>query len=93
MDEYAGMLHITPGHLNKICKQHLKKNASSIIKERILLEAKRIVLYSDKTITEIAYELNFEDSSNFSRFFPLCSKSLPESSGRDWLSILRGRPR
>jgi AraC-like DNA-binding protein len=77
VDEYAGMLHITPGHLNKICKEHLKKNASSIIKERMLLEAKRMVLYSDKTITEIAYELNFEDSSNFSRFFSTLQDESP----------------
>ena len=69
VEEFADLLHVSPGHLNKVCLQHMKKNASMLIKERIMLEAKRLILYSNKTITEIAYELNFTDSSNFSRFF------------------------
>ncbi len=77
VDEYADLLHITPGHLNKICKQYLNKKASSVIKERIMLEAKRLILYSGKTITEIAYELNFADSSNFSRFFSSLQQESP----------------
>ncbi len=78
VDEYANLLHISPGHLNKICKLHLNKNASSLIKERIFLEAKRLILYSGKTITEVAYELNYTDSSNFSRFFSSLQKESPE---------------
>lgn len=77
VEEYAGLLHISPGHLNKVCLQYLKKNASMIIKERIFLEAKRMILYSGKTITEIAYELNFADSSNFSRFFSSLQQESP----------------
>ncbi len=77
VEEYADLLHVTPGHLNKICLQHLKKNASMVIKERIMLEAKRRILYSEKTITEIAYELNFTDSSNFSRFFSSIQQESP----------------
>ncbi|MGF1670387.1 MAG: helix-turn-helix domain-containing protein [Balneolaceae bacterium] len=75
--EYADLLHISPGHLSKICMQHLKKNASLVIKERIMLEAKRLILYSGKTITEIAYELNHADSSNFSRFFSSLQQESP----------------
>jgi AraC-like DNA-binding protein len=77
VEEYANLLHISPGHLNKVCKQYLNKNASSVIKERIMLEAKRLILYSGKTITEIAYELNFADSSNFSRFFSSLQQESP----------------
>jgi len=77
VEEYAEQLHISAGHLNKICKQYLNKNASTIIKERVLLEAKRLILYSGKTITEIAYELNFADSSNFSRFFSSLQQESP----------------
>lgn len=77
VEEYADLLQISPGHLNKICKQFLNKNASSVIKERMMLEAKRLILYSGKTITEIAYELNFEDSSNFSRFFSSLQQESP----------------
>jgi len=77
VDEYAGLLHISPGHLNKICRQYLNKTASSLIKERIVLEAKRLILYSGKTITEIAYGLKFADSSNFSRFFSSMQQESP----------------
>jgi AraC-like DNA-binding protein len=77
VEEYADHLHISAGHLNKTCKEHLRKIASSLIKERIILEAKRLILYSGKTITEIAYELNFTDSSNFSRFFSSQQKESP----------------
>jgi AraC-like DNA-binding protein len=55
VEEYANLLHISPGQLNKVCKQYLNKNASSVIKERIMLEAKRLILYSGKNISEIAY--------------------------------------
>jgi len=48
-----------------------------IIKERIMLEAKRLILYSGKTISEIAYELNYADSSNFSRFFSSLQQESP----------------
>ena len=77
VEEFADLLHITPGHLNKVCLKHLKKNASMIIKERIMLEAKRLILYSGKTISEIAYELNYADSSNFSRFFSSLQQESP----------------
>jgi len=77
VEEYANLLHISPGHLNKICKKYLNKNASTVIKERIMLEAKRLILYSGETITEVAYKLNFEDSSNFSRFFSSQQQETP----------------
>ena len=40
-----------------------------MIHERLELEAKRLLRYTDKTTKEIAYELGFDDSSKFSRFF------------------------
>ncbi len=88
VEEYADLIHITPGHLNKVCLQHLKKNASMIIKERIILEAKRLILYSGKTINEIAYELNYTDSSNFSRFF----SSLQQESPMEFRERLSFKP-
>jgi AraC family transcriptional activator of pobA len=67
--EYADLLYITPNHLNALCTDLLGKTAGSLIKERILLEAKRLLTNADMTITEIAYDLNFEDNSYFNRFF------------------------
>lgn len=67
--EYAELLHITPNHLNALCQEMLGRPAGEVIRDRVLLEAKRLLTNADMTAAEIAYELNFEDNSYFSRFF------------------------
>jgi AraC-like DNA-binding protein len=67
--EYAGLLHVAPNHLNALCQEVIGKTAGDLIRDRILLEAKRLLTNADMTIGEIAYDLNFGDSSYFSRFF------------------------
>jgi len=66
---YAEKLNITPHHLNLICKEITHKTATEIVKERSILEAKRFLTFTDKTISEIAFELNFTDSSYFAKVF------------------------
>lgn len=67
--EYAELLYITPNHLNALCQDLLGKTAGELIRDRILLEAKRMLTNAGMTVTQIARELNFEDNSYFSRFF------------------------
>ena len=67
--DYASILHITPNYLNAICTRGKGKPAGEVIRDRIILEAKRLLTHSDKTITQIAYDLGFEDNSYFGRFF------------------------
>lgn len=67
--EYADLLYITPNHLNALCTELLGKTAGDLIRNRVLLEAKRLLTNADMTITEIAYDLNFQDNSYFNRFF------------------------
>jgi AraC-like DNA-binding protein len=67
--EYAGMLYVTPNHLNALCQDLLGKTAGDLIRDRVLLEAKRLLTNADMTVTEIAYDLNFQDNSYFNRFF------------------------
>ena len=69
LTNYANQLNITAHYLNSIVKSVCNKTASDIIKERILLEAKQLLQFSDYTITEITYKLGFEDSSYFARYF------------------------
>lgn len=69
VSEYAGMLNISAGHLNDSIKAASGKNAKAIIQEQIELEAKRLLYHSEQSIKEIAYQLNFEDASHFTRFF------------------------
>jgi AraC-like DNA-binding protein len=66
---YADSLNITAGHLNDLCKLHLGVSAKQYIQSRILLEAKRLLLYTDLQIDEISSRLSFEDSSYFIRTF------------------------
>lgn len=67
--EYAELLYITPNHLNALCQDLLGKTAGELIRERVLLEAKRLLTNEGLTVTQIASDLNFEDNSYFSRFF------------------------
>ena len=67
--EYATMLNKSPKTLSNIFSKIYNKTPMQFIRERILLEAKRLLVYSDKSIKEIAYEIGFEDIQSFSRFF------------------------
>jgi len=67
--EYATKLNITTVHLNRICQSLVQKSALQIVHEKLITQAKKHLLYSTKTISEIAYSLNFKDLSHFSKFF------------------------
>ena len=67
--EYADLLYVTPNHLNALCQDLLGKTAGELIRDRVLLEAKRLLTNAGMTVTEIAYDLNFQDNSYFNRFF------------------------
>lgn len=66
---YAAHLSVTPNYLNTLCKKLAGKTLGEIIRSRIVLEAKRLLVNSEYTISQIAYELYFEDNSYFSKFF------------------------
>lgn len=76
--DYAAMLYITPKALAKITKTHFNKTLSSLINERIIIEAKRELYLTDKTVKEIAYELGYEDEYYFSRFFKVNADVSPQ---------------
>lgn len=78
VSHYAELMAITPGHLNDTVKKMTGKTAGSIIHERVLLEAKRLLYHSHLSIKEIAIQLNFEDPSYFNRFFRTHAGSTPE---------------
>lgn len=67
--QYAGQLNTTPQNLNAACRKHAGKSAGEHIASQLLLEAKRHILHTEKTITEIAYALHFNDASYFIKFF------------------------
>lgn len=76
--EYAALLYITPNHLNAVCNDFLGVSAGTLIRERILLEAKRSLINLDLRIGEVAEELNFTDQSYFIKFFKKHEGITPE---------------
>lgn len=67
--DYAKLLHITPNALSKLVKASYGKTPSQVIAERIIIETKRELYLTNKTVEEIGYELGYEDPFYFSRFF------------------------
>jgi len=67
--DYAALLKVTPNHLNDTVREQTGQPAGEIIRQRRLLDAKRLLLHSDMSVSEIGYHLGFEDPSYFSRFF------------------------
>lgn len=88
--QYADLLYITPKALAKITKTHFNKTLSSLINERIIIEAKRELYLTDKTVKEIAYELGYEDEYYFSRFFKVNAEVSPQLY-RDSVGFAKGR--
>jgi AraC family transcriptional activator of pobA len=76
--EYAALLHVTPNYLNSICKGLLGKSSGEVIRGRVILEAKRMLVYGDMSISEIANQLNFPDNSYFTKFFKKLTGMPPE---------------
>jgi AraC-like DNA-binding protein len=69
VNEYADKLSITPNHLTQTVNQLTGKTSSQIIKAKQVLEIKRLLVYTNLSVTEIAGQLNFPDQSYFTRFF------------------------
>lgn len=67
--DYASLLGITPNYLNVQTQKYWGESALSLINKRIVLEIKRRLLGSDADVSEIAYALDFNELSYFSRFF------------------------
>ena len=77
IEEYAQMLNVTAGHLRDVTRGKLGVTPSYLLNQRIILEVKRLLTHSEKTITEIAHQLQFDDPSYFSRFFKRETGSSP----------------
>lgn len=67
--DYAALLAVSPNHLNKVVKEVTGKTASDSISEMLVQEAKSLLRYTDSSVAEIAYRLDFSDPASFNRFF------------------------
>jgi AraC family transcriptional regulator, transcriptional activator of pobA len=78
LDFYAAKLAMTPDHLNKHAKRTTGVTAGHLIRQRVLTEAKRLLVFSDQPIHEIAEDLAFSDPSHFTRFFRKHTGTTPQ---------------
>lgn len=69
VSDYAELLFKSPKTLSNLFAIYNQRSPQQIILERLALEAKRLMTFSDKQNQEIAYELGFNDPAHFSRFF------------------------
>jgi AraC family transcriptional regulator, transcriptional activator of pobA len=67
--EYARSLNVTSAKLRAACLEVTNKTPTRVLEERLLLEAKRNLTYTNMTVAQIAYYLGFTDPAYFSRFF------------------------
>ncbi|CAG4998645.1 HTH-type transcriptional activator RhaS [Dyadobacter sp. CECT 9275] len=84
---YASMLHISPNHLNHICKIVLGKTASQLLYERRVTEARRLLIHTDLNVKEIGYRLGFEDPSYFVKFFRKHTSDTPQEFRQKTLAV------
>lgn len=67
--DYAELMNVSVKHLNRICQETVQMTSSEMISSRLILEAKRMLIHSGKSVKEIAEAIGFEDVSYFVRFF------------------------
>ncbi len=74
---YAKKMHMTPKALTMQVSRALKKSPKAVIQERFILEAKRLLSYSELSVAEVGYALGFDDANYFTRFFTKAVKASP----------------
>ncbi|MBP2615007.1 helix-turn-helix domain-containing protein [Chryseobacterium jejuense] len=77
--DYADLMCVTPKNLSKKIGLVSKDTPNEIIKNRIMLESKRLLAHTQLSVKEIAYSLNYEDDAYFVRFFTKHSGMSPTS--------------
>ena len=78
VQDYANLMHKSPKTLANLFGKHADRTPLQIIQDRVALEAKRMLIYSDLSAAEVGYACGFEEPAHFSRFF---KRQVGESPG------------
>ncbi|MES2611862.1 MAG: helix-turn-helix domain-containing protein [Pseudomonadota bacterium] len=84
---YAEHLQVSADHLSKTCKHLLRRPAQSILNDRLMLEARRLLAYTAMPVAQISEQIGFTDSAYFTRSF---GRSMGLSPSRYRASIAQG---
>jgi AraC-like DNA-binding protein len=90
--EYSDRLGVTPSHLAETVKEATGRTPGQIIRGAQTVEAKRLLLHTDKNVAQIAYELGFKDTAYFGRFFKREAGVAPGEFRRDARAAASARP-
>lgn len=85
--EYAEMLYKSPKTLSNLFAQQGQKTPLQIIQDRIMIEAKRQLRYTERPVQEIADQLGFDEIQSFSRFFKVKEGISPKAFRDKLISV------
>ena len=88
VDFYAGKLFMSSRNLNLICQNILQQSVSEIVETRKLIEAKNLLISTDKTISEIGYELGYNEKAYFTTVFKRKSGQTPTEFREEMQSLI-----
>ena len=77
--DYAHMLSVTPRQLSDISRHLVGRTAKHLIEERLILEARRLLTFTNLSVKEIAHKLGYKDPSHFSKIFKKKTQTSPQS--------------
>ena len=90
VQNYADKLHKSPKTLSNLFALHGQPSPLQVIVNRIVMEAKRLLIYTEKSTSEIAFELGFDELSHFSRFFKKNNGQSPSDFKSDYKKNIPG---
>lgn len=76
--QYAEKLNLSPNYLNVLVKDNFDISAGQLIRNRVILEAKRLLDHTTLSVTQVSYELGFHDNSHFCKYFKSAVKQSPQ---------------
>jgi len=79
VEELAEQMNLSAAHLNRISRQLTGLSVSGLIADQVVVEAKKLLLYTNLTVAEIGYKLNFDYPNYFARFFRLHTGASPKA--------------
>lgn len=83
--DYSEKLTISANYLNALIKEKLDISAENVIQNRVILEAERLLLNTDLSVTEISFELGFSDKSHFGKYFKKITQESPNNFRKKFL--------